>query len=277
MARGSWKVKYVFAGGLIVTCVLLRIYTLPSRSRNDVNVYKTFSFIQPVGTDFCPDLFVNQNKDLPKPVEYSDVFDTFYRKFEGLNPPQSFMFLYPEQANIIHKLAQQPVVKQICQLGFHAGYETLLMLTAKSTNKVVVFDSGMNEYSKEMADHLEKQFSSRLDVIFGDPESHIPVWSLGGDTECDMVVIRGSHSRRTLVREIRAIERACALEALVVMDNYPPGETLNGGREAYIDGAWQAWEALVGNAEYRARLTCSYQRQQLGPAFTVGILTPDKT
>ena len=158
---------------------------------------------------------------LPKPSGYEKVFDDFFDAVKALAPQENYDFLHTEEAKIIYELARKKVVKQICMIGMHKGYEALLMLVAKTTNKLVVFDKGFDSHSRAMAEYIEQKFKSRVEIIFGDIESEIPLWSVVRGVNCDMVVIRGGYDRRIHVREIRAIARASVGEAIAVIDNYP--------------------------------------------------------
>ena len=102
MARRLITQKVIVGLLIVITCGLIRLYTLPpAKPKLDANIYKTFSFIQPIGTEYCPDLFKYEPVMLPKPSGYEKVLDDFFEAVKALAPQENYDYLHTEEAKII--------------------------------------------------------------------------------------------------------------------------------------------------------------------------------
>ncbi len=108
---------------------------------------------------------------------------------------EGYSGLFFEETLAYYMLVQAPFVETVCETGFNAGHSTLMWLTTNPRARVYSFDIGSHEYSRPMAQYLDKEFPGRLTVTLGDSKVTLPAFRKAHpEVTCDFLIIDGGHT-----------------------------------------------------------------------------------
>ena len=102
----------------------------------------------------------------------------------------------PAQTDFYWRIATNPTIQTVCEVGFNAGHSTAIWLTANPTLLVYSFDLFVNSprvgrYGLRSAAALQQLFQNRLTTIKGNSARTIPEWvasqALNSSLRCDLV------------------------------------------------------------------------------------------
>lgn len=173
---------------LLMTCLVLMMLPLKSSSsRHDssssmspmtVNLETgdAFSFIpgrkQSLGD--CDNLFVETHAaGFELSTEYAtkrEAFETEVKRVVSIirEYREGYSHQVPTMFKAMHYIASRPTVKHICETGFNLGHSSFNFLTASKQTIVHSFDLGNHKYAHKMADYMNRTFTGRFFVRFGD-------------------------------------------------------------------------------------------------------------
>lgn len=97
----------------------------------------------------------------------------------------------PKQAALLENLASKPGIKNICQIGLHAGHATVLFLIAAPATTVYTFDPLKLAYSERTISNIRRIFPKRFRYIMGTPADTLP-WFKGQKVQCDIASVDGN-------------------------------------------------------------------------------------
>jgi predicted O-methyltransferase YrrM len=123
--------------------------------------------------------------------------------------------LLSKQKNIVW-LAQQVQGGSVLEIGFNAGFSSLLFLLANPKIRMTAIDLGDHEYAKKCAETIQKDFGDRLTITFGDSRKVLPEFSKG-PFEC--IHIDGGHSEDVATSDLQHSTKRLTSGGLLLLDD----------------------------------------------------------
>jgi len=152
---------------------------------------------------------------------------------EKLNEPLEgniFMFhhttnytneFFDKQVNIILATENQNI-KNILEIGFNAGFSTLLMLLTNKTTKITCVDICEHSYTKLCFLKLKEIFGDRLELLPGSSVDIVPTIN----DKYDLIHIDGCHLVSIAEKDIQNCLKLCKSKTLLIMDDTNDKELL---------------------------------------------------
>ncbi len=148
-----------------------------------------------------------------------------------------------QQIATYRRLAANPAVKVMCEVGFNAGHSSAVMLSAQPGTMLVSFDLQELPYSQRMPAVMKAVYGDRFYLVSGRSNDAMPAFALAGG-HCDLVSVDGQHDRMVVTDVLNAIQMSRE-GAVVVAD-----DTSSSFAEVL-----RAWDDLVA-AGYLRNATC---------------------
>jgi predicted O-methyltransferase YrrM len=126
----------------------------------------------------------------------------------------------PEQAADLARLAADPSVKTIMEIGFNAGHSALSLLSASKDTVLTSFD--LNVYSSVQCakEYIDAAFPNRHTLLLGDSKETVPAFSAANPTKTfDLIFIDGGHTFDTALADLLNCKHLAHADTLVVMDD----------------------------------------------------------
>jgi hypothetical protein len=98
------------------------------------------------------------------------------------------------------RLARQPWIKTVCEVGFNWGGSSLLWLWTKPDLKVLAFDLMDKSYSWDALRWLQSKFPNRIEVIPGDSNRTLSAHNF--DVPCDLILVDADHTLNSELNNI---------------------------------------------------------------------------
>ena len=104
----------------------------------------------------------------------------------------------------MHRLASNPMISTICEIGFNTGYSVVNFLTANNQATIFSFDLFVHGYAPAAVRILHEMFPTRdLIVIPGDSKNTVPIATKHYlKNKCNLLFIDGGHSAQQLLTDI---------------------------------------------------------------------------
>ena len=118
----------------------------------------------------------------------------------------------------ISSLVLNRTISKVMEIGFNAGFSTLLMLVSNPNITISCFDLGEHSYTKPCFEKLQELFPDRLTIIYGDSTKTLPLVS--SDIKYDMIHIDGGHSTDVAENDIIYSYSLCKQGTILIMDDY---------------------------------------------------------
>jgi predicted O-methyltransferase YrrM len=134
-----------------------------------------------------------------------------------------------EKAKNIGNLVLNKNIKNVMEIGFNAGFSTLLMLLTNSDMKILCFDLGDHTYTMPCYLKLKETFGNRINIIIGDSTrtvKHI-------NDKYDLIHIDGGHSFNVATSDILHSYRLSKQGTILIFDDYD------------FNGLHQLWDNVV--------------------------------
>lgn len=107
---------------------------------------------------------------------------------------QCFVTYIGEEADYYSRLASQPWVNNICEIGFNAGHSAVLLLSSNPKARLFEFDLGKMDYSAAATDFVRRTFGDRFSITFGNSTVTLPAFAEANpDMKCDLMIVDGGH------------------------------------------------------------------------------------
>ena len=95
------------------------------------------------------------------------------------------------------RLASDPAIGTICEVGYNWGATSLMWLEANQRARVFTFDLAERLYTNATLGYLNAKYDNRLTLVRGDSNQTIPAFTAdrrGRAFSCDLVFVDGDHS-----------------------------------------------------------------------------------
>jgi predicted O-methyltransferase YrrM len=171
----------------------------------------------------------------------------------------------PEQAADLVRLASDPSVKTMMEIGFNAGHSALSLLSASPNTTLISFD--LNAYSSVQCakEYIDTAFPGRHTLIIGDSTTTVPAFSAANPTKTfDLIFIDGGHTFDVALTDLLNCKHLARADTVVIMDDVIFELDVD-----YSVGPTRAWKECVARgiieevkytrfAPYRGQVTGRY-------------------
>jgi predicted O-methyltransferase YrrM len=123
---------------------------------------------------------------------------------------------FHEKVQNIATLVLNKTVQNVLEIGFNAGYSTLLMLLCNPDVHITCADLGEHAYTRPCFDQLKETFGDRIHLMVGDSRETVPQI----DGTFDLIHIDGGHSTDVARNDIIQSYRLARKGAVLIMDDY---------------------------------------------------------
>ena len=124
--------------------------------------------------------------------------------------------LFINKAKNISNFVLNSNVTNVMEIGFNAGFSTLLMLISNPKLHITCFDLGEHSYVLPCFEQLKKTFGDRVELILGDSTKTL-LTQMG---EYDLIHIDGGHSIEVASSDVINSYRMSRHGTILIMDDY---------------------------------------------------------
>ena len=165
------------------------------------------------------------NNNINKAKEYINdyllpVINNYGELLEGnifmLHYTTNYTDVYLNKAKNISNLVLNKNIKDVMEIGFNAGFSTLLMLLTNSNIHISCFDLGEHTYTLPCYEKLKETFGERINITIGDSTKTLK--NVIGSY--DLIHIDGGHSIEVADSDIINSYRLSKERTILIMDDY---------------------------------------------------------
>jgi predicted O-methyltransferase YrrM len=124
--------------------------------------------------------------------------------------------VYEKKKKNISNLVLNKNITNVMEIGFNAGFSTLLMLISNPNLKITCFDLGLHKYTKPCYDKIKETFGDRINLILGDSKKTLPTIN----NHFELIHIDGGHSTDVAESDIINSYRLSKQGTILIMDDY---------------------------------------------------------
>ncbi len=119
-------------------------------------------------------------------------------------------------------IAVNPLIKNVCEIGFNAGHSSVLFLWANKNIKLYSFDLGNHDYTIPAATYLREIYHDRLELILGFSSKTVPKWiDKNIDIKCNVLIIDGGHKYREAITDLKNFAKLADEFNILIIDDTP--------------------------------------------------------
>ena len=108
-------------------------------------------------------------------------------------------------------------INNVMEIGFNAGFSSLLMLLSNPNIKITCFDLGEHKYTQLCYEKLKETFGERINLIIGDSRETLKEIN---NVVYDLIHIDGGHSTEVAESDIINSYRLSKQRTILIMDDY---------------------------------------------------------
>ena len=97
---------------------------------------------------------------------------------------------YLNKSKNISNMVLNKNLKNVMEIGFNAGFSTLLMLLTNPNINITCFDLGDHKYTMLCYNKMKETFGNRINIIIGDSTKTLP----NINDKYELIHIDGGHS-----------------------------------------------------------------------------------
>ena len=124
--------------------------------------------------------------------------------------------IYLNKTKNICNLLLNKNIKNVMEIGFNAGFSTLLMLLTNNNVHITCFDLGEHKYTLQCYEKLKETFGERINIIIGDSTKTLK----NINNSYDLIHIDGGHSTEVASSDIINSYRLSKQGTILIMDDY---------------------------------------------------------
>jgi hypothetical protein len=124
--------------------------------------------------------------------------------------------VYLNKSKNISNVVLHRHINYVMEIGFNAGFSTLLMLLSNPTIHITCFDLGEHKYTLPCYEKLKETFNNRITIVIGDSRFSL----LTINETYDVIHIDGGHSNNVAMSDIIHSYRLSKHGSLLIMDDY---------------------------------------------------------
>ena len=133
-----------------------------------------------------------------------------------LHNTTSYTDIFLSKTKNISNVVLNTNIKNVMEIGFNAGFSTLLMLLSNPHIKITCLDLGDHLYALPCYVKLKETFGDRLNLIIGDSAVTLPRIN----TIYDLIHIDGGHTTSIAKSDIIHSYRLSKMGTIIIMDDY---------------------------------------------------------
>ena len=122
---------------------------------------------------------------------------------------------YINKAKNICNIVLNSNIKNIIEVGFNAGFSTLLMLITNPDVKITCIDLGTHTYTSKCYNRMKEEFGDRINLIIGDSIEVLPMVN----DKYDLIHIDGGISHDLLINDTIHAYRLAHKGTIIMMNN----------------------------------------------------------
>lgn len=136
-----------------------------------------------------------------------------------LHQTTNYTNVFLNKSKNISNLVLNKNIKSVMEIGFNAGFSTLLMLLTNSNMRINCFDLGEHKYTIPCYEKLKETFGERINIIIGDSTKTL----LNVTDMYDLIHIDGGHTTEVAESDIINSYRLSKKGTILIMDDYDFG------------------------------------------------------
>ncbi len=165
------------------------------------------------------------NNNITKAKQYIDqhllpIIHNCGEKLEGnifmIHETTQYTNVFLNKAKNISNLVLNKTIKNVMEIGFNAGFSTLLMLLSNNNIHITCFDLGEHKYTMPCYEKLKETFGERINIIIGDSTKTLQ----NINNIYDLIHIDGGHSTEVATSDIIHSYRLSKQGTILIMDDY---------------------------------------------------------
>ncbi len=133
-----------------------------------------------------------------------------------LHHTTSYTGTYVNKIKNISKLLLNKNINSVMEIGFNAGFSTLLMLFTNHTMNITCFDLGEHKYTLPCYEKIKETFGERINLIIGDSTKTLT----NVNDIYDLIHIDGGHTTEVAKSDIINSYRLSRKGTILIMDDY---------------------------------------------------------
>lgn len=174
-----------------------------------LNALKDFTIINNIEK---AKIYINENL-LP-------IINSYHELLEGnifmLHNTTIYTDVFLNKSKNISNLVLNKSIKNVMEIGFNAGFSTLLMLLTNPNIQITCFDLGEHKYTLPCYEKLKETFGNRISIIIGDSTKTLETIN----DHFDLIHIDGGHSTDVANSDILNSYRLSKSRTILIMDDY---------------------------------------------------------
>lgn len=124
--------------------------------------------------------------------------------------------IFINKSKNISNLVLNKTIQSVMEIGFNAGFSTLLMLISNPNLHVNCFDLGEHKYTIHCYEKIKETFGDRINITIGDSTKTLP----NINNNYDLIHIDGGHSTEVADSDIINSYRLSKQGTILIMDDY---------------------------------------------------------
>lgn len=107
-------------------------------------------------------------------------------------------------------------IQNVMEIGFNAGFSSLLMLLSNSKLKITCYDLGGHKYTRPCYEKIKETFGDRINIVYGDSTKTLQ----NVNNDYDLIHIDGGHSTEVAESDIICSYKLSKINSILIMDDY---------------------------------------------------------
>lgn len=149
------------------------------------------------------------------------IIQTSNEKLEGNIFTENHSFHISKRLDIkrnnISLISLNPTMKYGLEIGFNAGFSTLLMLISNPQLHMTCIDLGEHSYTRPCYEAIEKMFPNRITLLIGNSKDILPTIQ---KTDYDFVHMDGSYDKNVIESDIQQSYRILKRGGIIIFNDY---------------------------------------------------------
>ena len=133
-----------------------------------------------------------------------------------LHNTTTYTDIYLNKSKNISNIVLNKNLKNVMEIGFNAGFSTLLMLLSNPNINITCFDLGEHKYTMSCYNKMKETFGNRINIIIGDSTKTLP----NINDKYELIHIDGGHSTEVANSDIVNSYRLSNEGTILIMNDY---------------------------------------------------------